>query len=228
MGMTAASTSAWAATQLDICDALGLSGLTVPSSPTVNVAPEPKALTITKGPKFSFDYGCYIQGDFAGVIPGTVTVGTPDDLNGGFGIGGSFGVPVGQTDFGVVHATIKLMDETSTFTSNPDASMNAFSVMLDPTLTQEIAPKLAVYEEGGVGLIFLDENYPGGGNGWGAGFNMGGGVLYELSHNVSFGVGADYQNIFGTIDMSKGPDAQLGSFRVTTNLRYTFTGTQGP
>jgi len=239
LGTSVSFSPAFAGPPIDVCDNLGLSGLTISSEdcpgdkkPAQSQGGADRGtcddfglsgLTISK------ETGCLITDvpevylDFllGASLPGTVTFTSPDDLNGGLHGGVDAGIRLTQP-WGFFGAQVGVSMDKREFTSFPNDFISTNSLMFSGVVGEQITNMVDIYGGFGLGGIQLVEQYPTGGSGIGLGYQAIAGAEYKFSKTFSLIGEVRYQNTFEPIKASNGFDVQAGSASADIGLRISF------
>ena len=233
---------------IDVCDALGLSGVTISA--------DDNCLVITgKTNTFQYDIGGYnvANGDsgfgpasatiklhpntmslsanvavYGGVVaPGTVVFTTPDDLNAGplFDVEGglNFGTFFNRKgmETGTIGVVVDASHSTREFTAFPGDYIDWTSGTAGLRYTDYLNSTFGLFLGGGGGVVDINERYPTGGSGLGPTVYAEAGAVLKMTDMVSFVVKGEYQGMPMAIKASNGFDVQTSQARLEVGLQLS-------
>ncbi len=157
----------------------------------------------------------------AGVVPpGSAGFsGGPEPLN----LGGTFGVSAGiSTAVRGVSIQVDVDHGSQAFTDVPSATISSTDVFALARYSVPIGNGFNIYGGGGLGGIFVSEDYPGGGTGAGLGFKGEAGVSFALSPGVNVFTQFSYTNTFAPVPTSNGFDVTYGHGELMGGVRFNY------
>ncbi len=153
-------------------------------------------------------------------LPTAVDFTSPEPTNTGGAGGIAVDIPYGFFDLGVDG-----MVTQKTFSSSPDSAIRTTSLMGTAQASMPLTGGIDLSGGLGFGVMFLQELYSGGGDGFGLGYKAEVGLEHEVAPMAAkLGIKAFYQNSFGPIRASNGYDVQSPDFGIMGSVKFALPG----